>query len=68
MLRTRLSSASLQGTAISFLLLAVTRMAILFGKRVLLPLIGHGGLGLLLSKAPASWFSSSVRCSGSSWC
>ncbi len=37
------------GTAISFLLLAVTGVAILFGKHVLLPLIGHGGLGLLLN-------------------
>ena len=37
------------GTAISFLLLAVTGVAILFGKHVLLPLIGHDGLGLLLN-------------------
>ena len=37
------------GTAISFLLLAVTGLAILFGKHVLLPLIGHDGLGLLLN-------------------
>ena len=37
------------GTAISFLLLALTGLAILFGKHVLLPLLGHGALGGLLA-------------------
>lgn len=36
------------GTAITFLLLAVTGLAILFGKHVLLPIFGHGVLAALL--------------------
>ncbi|HRP23766.1 MAG TPA: formate dehydrogenase subunit gamma [Thauera sp.] len=36
------------GTAITFLLLALTGLAILFGKHVLLPIFGHGALAALL--------------------
>ncbi|HRJ23301.1 MAG TPA: formate dehydrogenase subunit gamma [Thauera sp.] len=36
------------GTAITFLVLAVTGLAILFGKHVLLPIFGHGVLAALL--------------------
>lgn len=37
------------GVAISFVLLALTGFAILFGKHVLLPIIGQDGLGALLN-------------------
>ncbi|MFU2486629.1 formate dehydrogenase subunit gamma [Thauera sp. WH-1] len=41
------------GTAITFLLLAVTGVAILFGKHVLLPVFGHGVLAALLEVGKA---------------
>lgn len=37
------------GVAITFVVLAVTGFAILFGRHVLLPIIGQGGLGVLLN-------------------
>ncbi len=36
------------GTAITFVLLAVTGLAILFGKHLVAPLLGHDALGVLL--------------------